>query len=368
MYFKKIILIFLLLGFSLLASSSSSSISIKKEISPQLRLIKHWPDALITTRTKGAENIRWGFEGGRVVKIKNTYHLFTSEMIDDPIWTKMKLGYWTSKDGLTFKRISTIKQGSGDFTGKDNRAALWSPMVVFDSLSNHWNLFYVAYKSAPSLLTNFLGNHHGQIWRSVSKIAGISGIGGPYQDIKVVLKPESDGGSWEGLQGTDSFFPYKVGNNWYALHGSAQTEFKPVKSFLVGLAKSSSKFLAGPWKRLAALSPTALEDHFIENPIVTPLAGGGYVCVYDCEGQDAIGWAYSKDGIHWSKGNRLVIQPNFNGWAKDIRTPLGLVYESNNKFTLYYTGFEQTPDWNRLLTGQGKETCAIGRADIELNW
>jgi hypothetical protein len=34
-----------------------------------------------------------------------------------------------------------------------------------------------------------------------------------------------------------------------------------------------------------------LESHFIENPIVTPAPDGGYLCVYDSEGEDAIGWA-----------------------------------------------------------------------------
>lgn len=331
---------------------------------PQLTLDSQYSEPVLTVRSKGAEGIRWGFEGGRVIKIGKIYHLFTSEMIDNPIWTNMKLGYWISSDGINWTRKATLKQGSGDFTGKDERAALWSPLTIFDKENNRWNLFYVAYKSAPSLPTNFLGNHEGRIWRSVSAIAGIKGISGPYIDKSIVLKPGKDSGSWEGLQGADSFFPYKIGKFWYAFHGSAQTEFKPIKSLLVGMAKSTTTSLAGPWKRLSTLSPSKLESHFIENPIVTPAPGGGYLCVYDCEGDDTIGWAYSADGITWGKGNRLIIQPNAGRWAKDIRTPLGLIYEGNNRFTLYYTGFEESPDWTRLLIGEGKETCAIGRVEL----
>ncbi|TAF43628.1 MAG: hypothetical protein EAZ51_08165 [Sphingobacteriales bacterium] len=331
---------------------------------PQLVLVNQTPEPVISVRSIGAERIKWGFEGGRVVKIGKTYHLFTSEMIDNPIWTKMKLGYWISTDGLNWTRKATLKQGTGDFTGKDERAALWSPLPVFDKANNRWNLFYVAYKSAPSLPTNFLGNHAGRVWRSVSAVAGINGIGGPYIDKAIVLKPGKDSGSWEGLQGTDSFFPYQVGETWYAFYGSAQTEFKPVKSFLVGMANSTSASIAGPWIRLPKLSPSKLETYFIENPIVTPAPGGGYLCVYDSVGDDAIGWAYSNDGLNWGKGNRLIIQPNAGKWAKDVRTPLGLVYEGDNKFTLYYTGFEESPNWTRLLKGQGKETCAIGKVEL----
>ncbi|HEY0053839.1 MAG TPA: hypothetical protein VGB63_00660 [Pedobacter sp.] len=352
--------------FTLVALTSFSFVFAQdtKKKGPQLTLHRHIPEPVITVRSKGAEGIKWGFEGGRVVKIGKTYHLFTSEMVDNPIWTKMKLGYWTSADGLDWTRKATLKEGSGDFTGKDERAALWSPLPAFDEASNRWNLFYVAYKSAPSLPTNFLGNHGGRIWRSVSTVAGINGIGGPYLDKNIVLKPGKDSGNWEGLQGSDSFFPFKVGKNWFAFHGSAQTEFKPVKSWLVGMAKSSSGSLAGPWKRLPTLSPSKLEELFIENPIVTPAPGGGYLCVYDNQGEDTIGWAYSKDGINWGKGNPLIIQPNAGRWAKDVRTPLGLVHEGGNNFTLFYTGFEQVPDWERLLSGQGLETCAIGKVEL----
>ena len=335
-------------------------------ITPQLILKNQDSEPVISVRSKGTEGIRWGFEGGRVVKVGKTYHLFTSEMINDPIWTNMKLGYWRSTDGINWTRKATLKQGSGDFTGKDERAPLWSPLSASDEANNRWNLFYVAYKSEPSLPTNFLGNHAGRIWGCVSAVASINGIGGPYLDKAIILQPNKYAGAWEGLQGTDSFFPFKVGKFWYAFHGSAQTEFKPVKSFLVGMAKSSGFSLAGSWKRVPSLSPSKLESHFIENQIVTPAPGGGYLCVYDSEGDDAIGWAFSADGINWSKGNRLIIQPTAGKWAKDVRTPLGLIYEGGNRFTLFYTRFEQSPDWTRLLTGNGKETCAIGKVALIL--
>ena len=46
---------------------------------------------------------------------------------------------------------------------------------------------------------------------------------------------------------------------------------------------------------------------------------------------------------------------------------MGLVYEGGNRFTLFYTGFEQTPDWDRLLEGRGQETCAVGLVELRFS-
>ena len=86
---------------------------------PQLLLVRQHPTPVLTMRSPGAEGIRYGFEGGRVVKVRGTYDLFTSEMVGDPIWVKMRLGHWTSRDRLTWKRASTVAESSGEFEGKD---------------------------------------------------------------------------------------------------------------------------------------------------------------------------------------------------------------------------------------------------------
>ena len=156
------------------------------------------------------------------MKVDGTYHLFTSEMVGDPIWVRMKLGYWTSRDRLTWTRAATIRESSAEFTGADPRAALWSPLPVWDETANRWNLFYVAYRSKPGDGTAFTLNYDGRIWRAISKSPGMKGVGGPYEDVGVVMQPGTDSLPWEGLQGTDSFFPWHVGKRWYAMYGSAQ--------------------------------------------------------------------------------------------------------------------------------------------------
>ena len=318
---------------------------------------------VLTIYSDGSEGNKYGFEGGRVIKVKGTYHLFTSEMVGEPHWVKMRLAHWTSPDRLHWKRIATIAESSGDFTGKDHRAALWSPLPVFDPKESRWNLFYVAYQAAPDSAREWLTNHEGRIWRAVSTAPGEDGIGGPYKDVGIILQRGPDSDPWEGLQGTDSFFPFRVGDAWYAFYGSAHTEKLPIASWQVGLAKAAD--IGGPWMRCTEQNPLKVENRFIENPIVSQLSDGTFIAVYDTDAPNAIGYTLSDDGIHWSAGQHLIVQEGAGIWATEVRTPLGLIDEGNGSFTLFYTANEKVPgsgpDANGIVTTPG----SMGLVDVE---
>ena len=214
------------------------------------------------------------------MKIDGTYHFFTSEMVGEPMWVKMKIAHWISTDGKAFTRRSTLFESSGNYDGSDERAALWSPMPVFDKEEGLWNLFYVAYRCAPDTPVSQFRNYEGKIWRAVSEVSGEEGLGGPYRDIGIVLRPGPDSQPWEGLQGTDSFFPFEVGGNWYAFYGSAKVERLPIEFLGVGLAEAPK--LAGPWRRRESGNPVLIHPCFTENPIVTKLGESLFLAVFDC--------------------------------------------------------------------------------------
>jgi hypothetical protein len=313
-----------------------------------LVLVEQYPSPVITVKSPGAEGNKYGFEGGNVVKLHGTYHLVTTEMCGDPQWVKTKLAHWRSHDRVHWKRASTLYESSGEFAGKDPRAALWGPMFIYDDQAQEWNLIYVAYRAAPDTATEWLANHEGTIWKAISNVKGSAGIYGPYADVGVILRPDKDTQPWEGLQGTDSFFPYRAGNRWLGFYGSANTEHKHIEHWRVGLAEAAQ--LAGPWQRCADTNPvTELSDFnagksFAENPIVTRLEDGSYLTVFDNEYPGGIGYAWSPDGLHWMQGKNLVLQPKGAGfWADHIRTPLGLVAEGQGHFTLFYTGYQKAP-------------------------
>ena len=335
---KAVVLLGAVLGFALAAQPQGQNASKASPVfHPILVLVSQHKTPVITVHSPGAEDNKYGFEDGRVVKIGNKYHLITTEMFTDPFSVKTRIGYWTSIDRIHWTRVSTLFVSSGDQTGKDPRASLWGPMPVWNEKTGRWELFYVAYRSQPETEPRWLLGYEGRIWRAVSQTKGRNGIGGPYKDVGVVLEPGPLSESWEGLQGTDSFFPYRVGDLWYGMYGTAHTEKHPVTAWQLGLASAPS--LAGPWKRYPQVNPLAIEPVFAENPIVTRLDDGTFMAVYDSgSNHDAIGYSWSADGIHWSPGTTLVIQPTPGKWASDVTTPLGLIPEGNGLFTVFYTG------------------------------
>ena len=274
----------------------------------------------------GTEGIQGGFEGGRVVKVGNTYHMFPTERAGEigvPYYydrVKTKIGHWTSQDAIHWKRESTILQASGNYavTEDDNpmndrRAAIWSYMPVFNEKANKWYGYYLAYTVHKEIEPN---HSFGRIWRCESTVEGKDGIGGPYKDMGIIMEPGLDSQPWEGRQGVASFFPYPVGENKYLGFYSGAYPFqswadypkKSGKGWFVALAESNS--LEGPWHRLnKGVAPIkSIHPLFVENPIVSQLPNGLYIAIFD-GGPDGwghhlpnmMGYSLSKDGYNWTE-------------------------------------------------------------------
>lgn len=263
-------------------------------------------------------------------------------MAGDPLWAKIRLAHWTSPDARNWRRVSTLYKTSGAMDDSDTRFSLWAPMPVFNKHEDRWNLFYTAYRPRSSKPTEVV-HMDGRVWHAISQVNGRGGIGGTYRDVGVVLQPDAESQAWEGQQGTDSFYPWRVGGRWFAFYGSHN--YFPQGAWLVGLAEAPT--LAGPWKRCAGLNPSPIEKGFIENPIVTRI-GRRFVAICDSSLDDAnpryvadgrhVGLAVSSDGIHWPPGQRIDVQPGDANWSEDIRTPLCLIPEDDGTYTMLYTG------------------------------
>ena len=317
-----------------------------KNYEPSFVLVEQYPMPVISRTSPGTEGIEYGFEGGGAVKLEGIYHLFTTELMPGTEWVKTRIAHWTSTDRIHWRRVSTVFESSGDFTGKDPRAVMGGAQPVYNAQEGRWNLTYGACRSAPDTKTKWRTNYETRIWRAVSKQKGYGGIGGPYEDVGVILEPGAQSQPWEGLQGTDSFFPFPVGKRWLAFYGSANSEHLPIEHWRVGLAEAGA--LAGPWKRMSGVNPVQIARRFAENLMVTQLKNGYYVAVYDndIEYPNSIGltWSAPGDGIHWAPGRPIVIQPKGTGfWANTVRTPLSLIPEGNGQYTVFYTGYQNPP-------------------------
>lgn len=312
----------------------------------------------------GTEGIQGGFEGGRVVKVDDTYHMFPTEragekgveMYYDRV--KTKIGHWTSKDAIHWKRESTILQASGTYaiTEDDNpmndrRAAIWSYMPVFNEKANKWYGYYLAYTVSKEIEPN---HSFGRIWRCESTVEGINGIAGPYKDMGIIMEPGLDSQPWEGRQGVASFFPYQVGNKFYGFYSGAYPfeswkdyPKKSGKGWFVALAESNS--LEGPWFRMnKGLKPIkSIHPLFVENPIVSQLPNGLYIAIFD-GGPDGwghhlpnmMGYSLSKDGVNWSEARYWPIETKVDKWWDIMRTPLCLIPEGNDVYTIVYNAID----------------------------
>ena len=312
-----------------------------------LKILEIKEEPVIKEGDPGTEGNIYGFEGGTIIRLNSVIHLFTAEVCCDPKVVKTRLAYWKSKDGLRFSRVKTLFESSGNFDGSDPRASLWSPMPIFNDKSNKWNLFYVCYRAAPPLpgkfseLT-FRHNMHGIITRAESVREGIEGIEGPYEDKETALQPGENSDWWEGIQGTDSFYPYKVDDRWLSFYGSWRSNNVWNDKLWFGVGLVSANSLEGPWSRLSAYNPVLLDPFFVENPIVIRLPDGEFLSIYDTGPEnDSIGYATSADGVNWKRGKLIGFPPGKPSWRGVLRTPLCLLPEKDNMFSIYYTAFNK---------------------------
>lgn len=310
----------------------------------------------------GTETIQGGFEGGQLIKVGDTYHMFPTERageIGRPAKydrIKTRIGHWTSKDAIHWTRQSTLYQASGvyavshdDNPMNDRRAAIWSYMPIFNKAKNRWQGHYLAYTCDSVVAPN---HSFGRIWRCESVVEGIGGIGGPYRDCGIVIEPGLDSELWEGRQGVASFFPYRVGEKWYAFISGAypyrtKADYplggKPTHWY-VGLAEADD--LEGPWTRMKELNPiTSIHPRFVENPIVSQLPNGLYIAVFDGGPEwlhlpNMLAYTLSKDGIHWSAAHYLPIDTKVARWWHTMRTPLGLIPEGDDVYTIVYAAID----------------------------
>ncbi|AOC96415.1 hypothetical protein BB050_03326 [Flavobacterium anhuiense] len=312
----------------------------------------------------GTEGIQGGFEGGRVVKVGDTYHMFPTERAGEKSVdyyydrVKTKIGHWTSKDAIHWKRESTIYQASGvyaitedDNPMNDRRAAIWSYMPIFNEKANKWYGYYLAYTVSKTIEPN---HSFGRIWRCESMVEGINGIGGPYKDMGIIMEPGLDSQPWEGRQGVASFFPYQVGDKYFGFYSGAYPfnswadyPKKSGKGWFVALAES--KTLEGPWLRMnKGLEPIkTMHPLFVENPIVSQLPNGLYIAIFD-GGPDGwghhlpnmIAYSLSADGVNWEEAHYLPIETKVDKWWDIMRTPLCLIPEGNDVYTIVYNAID----------------------------
>lgn len=327
----------------------------------------------------GTAGIQGGFEGGTCVKVNGIYHLFPTERAGEatvgPQFDRVKtrIGHWQSPDAIHWQRVNTIYQASGTYAVADDdnpmndrRAAIWSYNAVFNQKEDRWYGYYLTYTVDKNIAPN---HSFGRIWRTKSETKGMGGIGGPYGDGQLIMEPGLSSQLWEGRQGVASFYPFPVKDGWLAFYAGAYPFLTradyPDKSgtgWFIGLAKS--KTMDGPWQRLdTTINPVkSINPEFIENPLVYKLKEDAYIVLFDGGPDDKehhfvgmMGYALSKDGLHWSEARYLPIQTKIKKWWSTMRTPLCLIPEGDDVYTILFAAIN------------GKRFHPIGRVQVKMD-
>ena len=152
-----------------------------------LSVIEAVEKPVIARGMPGTEHNKYGFEGSCVLKLDGVYHLFTSEMVADPVHDKMMLAHWTSPDGKAWRRRDTMFESSASKDPKEIRSALWAPMPVYNEEEGRGMFFTspllpgtLAGSGAPSPAPKAGGESMGHGWmRNVSWKVIPNGRGSP---------------------------------------------------------------------------------------------------------------------------------------------------------------------------------------------
>lgn len=322
---------------------ASLLLSVRALTCPKATLAWQPPTSAINATSLGAQDNKYGFEDGIVVRRMNgSFMMIAAEMYGDPKWVSMRLGVWTSADGAgAWTRQRTLRNSTANFDGSDPHSSSWGPFLVYDSDNSTWVLSYVGYRGAPSNSSGWLENFQGTIYARYASSAGDAGLDSDFHDStyrstdSVLLAPDDFqvDGPWphvcQGLQGTDSMYPWKLNDStWAAFVGTSHQETPdswPGGKWPVSLATSPS--LAGPWHRYnprgaAADAPCVdINGGFTENPVVSKSPSGvGFHAVYDSLSSEALvfGYTCSDDGLEWAPG--VVVRT-----PTGCRTPFGLI-------------------------------------------
>jgi len=308
------------------------------------------PISIINQSTPGSEGNLHGLEGGKVVAVNGDFHVFTAATFGLPYGLAMRLEHWISHDRIHWTRRPTLSNSTSAAAGRckkgDPRSAIWEPIPVYDTQDQRWLIYYTAYMcrgDSPSGTGNSSWAYNGSIFMMASTTKGYdAGIEGPWEEQGLAFH----GGDHLNYLGTDSFHPYgpAADGRYYALVGLAipATGYSRGKG-CVGLATAPS--MHGPWVWKSKELPGESPWWYVENPVVVPLPGGGWVAMMDNvrngseAGSEAGGMAviYSRDGMAWDPTLYQVLLP------AGCRTPLGMVplpnaaHDSTHRFAVFYT-------------------------------
>ena len=283
------------------------------------------------------------------------------------MWVRMRFGYWTSRDRLQWTRVAQCasRARSSRARTRARRSGRRCPCGTIGG--NRWNLFYVAYHSAPRRRHEIHAESpRPHLARACRALPGLDGIAGPLR-----RRAGGDGAGARlaalgGPAGHRLLLPVprrrRRGTRCY---GSAKSETLPITHWLVGLA--SAPALGGPWTRVRAAQPRPDRAEVHREPdrhTGARTAAGSRSTTASRPGRSA--GRTPPTGSRGARATRSRFSPlPARGRRTSARRSASSTRAAGDTPS-------STPGSSRIPTGcgccavKGKETCAIGFVELRL--
>ena len=221
---------------------------------PSVTTVWQQPYLAVNFSSPGEQGNFCGLEDGIVVRRSDgSFSMISAEIYTKPRVIAMRLGVYRSSDGLHWVRQRSLRTSLENATNSATNAngtafglhaSTWGDVFVHDPANDTWLLSYVGYASGHSD-----PNYQGTIFARYAAVAGDAGLdsdfgeqnhGDPFAPTapsvfagdRVLLAPDDYPQWWnhsdnlwphrcQGIQGTDSFFPYQLADGtWAAFVGA----------------------------------------------------------------------------------------------------------------------------------------------------
>jgi len=292
---------------------------------------------LVDRSHPGSHDNGSGYENGYTIYHNGAYHMLITEMFKDGesgvgYWIPARIGYWTSADGNTWNRHSTIVEGNN--IKNDMRECTWSSSFYWNEDENRWNIFWRGTDA---------------VFRYQSSVEGDEGIMGPYEEAKCIIAPGGERGNilWYSgfLHSFGNIFKSKNNDDILYTFFCDLIHENGYANWPAGMLYSKNG-VDGDWKYLETSEPIF---NFAENPFVS-IYDGIYLAPYDdLSHSHSIGIGCSEDGLNWKRV--IVDLEGYIPWAEQInlvstvRTPLGLVRNADGNYTVFFTAYSTQSEY-----------------------
>lgn len=324
---------------------------------PRLRLevVNTLPEPVIGKGTPGAEKFPGGFEGGTSMKViengKAQYH-FMAHAYPGLGWHRSQLDHWVSDDGLQFRHAGPMLE---DFQAAGMKHIFTAPVPFYVEADKRW---YLSYGEFADKTGKDWSPGTGSMWCAPSSVAGVAGIGGPYEFNK---RREFVSAQSQGKRPVSNSNPFQLTNGRWAVmvcpDGPVNNDSGHWPILLSFADSPLGPFTATPEPVVAPMiEPTG----YTENPMILKTKGPKsgreyYVAVFDFLAPEAanymprnvFGFSWSEDGLHWPKEHGQVVNldnglpKGQRGWWRGqggVRTPHRMIEEGNGIYTVFFTG------------------------------